>query len=152
APDLARPAAHRDEAEAGVRGVFGPGRAAEGRAAAGRAAEGRAAVRPAPEAAAVVADLELEVAPRQRRRPGVARRVDDPHAHGATARAGVLDDVGERLLDDVVGGQLDGGWHRAEVVGLEGEGRAPGRAQRLDPLPYRAHPAKERELGRVQPV
>src|SRR5690606_41487652 len=63
------PAAHRDEAEAGVRGVFGPGRAAAGRAAAGRAAEGRAAVRPAPEAAAVVADLELEVAPRQRRRP-----------------------------------------------------------------------------------
>ncbi len=74
------------------------------------------------------------------------------HRHPAVAGAGVPDGVGDRLDHDAVGGDLDGGRQRGQVVTGVHAGRQAGPGgQPLDGLGARACQAELVQGGRAQP-
>ena len=73
------------------------------------------------------------------------------HRHLALVRAGVPQDVGQRLLHDPVGGHLDGGRGGVGVLGHQPHLQAVGR-RAVDEPPQRSHQAELVERDRPQPV
>ena len=119
-PRLAAAAVPRPRTRRRAAGRRAGRRRSRARARACRRARGRRSRRAAAAAVAVVGD-----------RQHAARRSPRAHAHLGVAAA-VLERVGQRLLHDAVGGEVDAGRQLAPLAGHVQLDRQPGRAAALD--------------------